>query len=443
MRFLKEDTITTVQFGPFVDKTDGVTLEVGLATAMDNATTGIRVSKNGAAFADRDSATAPSYDAMGCYRVALSATDTSDVGVVRIIFEESATCLPHWEDFMVMPGNVYDSMFGTDTLQVDVTQVGGATTNVAAMATNVDAILTDTGTTLDDHLTDIKGTGFVKDTHSLIDIETYVDILDDGTSGNVKIATDVAAVLVDTGTTLDGHLTDIKGTGFVKDTHSLIDIETYVDILDDGTSGNVKIATDVAAVLVDTGTTLDDHLTDIKGTGFVKDTHSLIDIETYVDILDDGTSGNVKIATDVAAVLVDTGTTLDGKLNTAQSDLDIITDTDGVILGAAGVGLITANTIDANIVQISGNATSADNLKASTLAITVSAVNDASASTTAFIADLTEVTNDHYNTQVVCFTSGNLAGQKSDITDYDGATKTITVTALTEAPADNDVFVIV
>lgn len=47
-------------------------------------------------------------------------------------------------------------------------------------------------------------------------------------------------------------LTDIKGTGFVKDTHSLIDIEAFVDILDDGTSGNVKIAADAAAILVDT-----------------------------------------------------------------------------------------------------------------------------------------------------------------------------------------------
>jgi hypothetical protein len=154
--------------------------------------------------------------------------------------------------------------------------------------TNVDSILVDTGTTLDDHLTDIKGTGFVKDTHSLIDIETYVDILDDGTSGNSKIATDVAAVLVDTGTTLDGK----------------------IDTID----------TNVDSILVDTGTTLDDHLTDIKGTGFVKDTHSLIDIETFVDILDDGTSGNAKIATDAAAILVDTAD-MQPKLGTPAADV--------------------------------------------------------------------------------------------------------------------------
>lgn len=72
--------------------------------------------------------------------------------------------------------------------------------NGGRLDTIFDSILTDTGTTLNTHLVDIKGTGFVKDTHSLIDIEGYVDLIDDGTSGLAKIATDVAAILTDTGT---------------------------------------------------------------------------------------------------------------------------------------------------------------------------------------------------------------------------------------------------
>lgn len=127
--WLKQSTSVTVQFGPFLDKTNGVDLETGLATAMDNATTGIRVSKNGAAFIDRNSATAPSYDAMGCYRINLSTTDTNALGTLRIIFEEAATCLPVWMDFMVIPGNVWDSMFGTDKLEVDMTQIDGQDTD--------------------------------------------------------------------------------------------------------------------------------------------------------------------------------------------------------------------------------------------------------------------------------------------------------------------------
>ncbi|MHA1663249.1 MAG: hypothetical protein ACTSVR_08355, partial [Candidatus Thorarchaeota archaeon] len=77
----------------------------------------------------------------------------------------------------------------------------------------------------------------------------------------------------------------------------------------------------VDAILVDTSTTLDDHLTDIKGTSFVKDTHSLIDIETYVDLIDDGTSGLAKIATDAAAILVDTATTIPATITTLQTDV--------------------------------------------------------------------------------------------------------------------------
>lgn len=73
------------------------------------------------------------------------------------------------------------------------------------------------------------------------------------------------------------------------------------------------------------------------------------------------------------------------------------------------------------------------------------AVNDpgAAATTTVFITDLTEATDDHYNGRIIVFTSGALSGQATDITDYDGTTKEVTVTALTEAPADNDTFDIV
>jgi hypothetical protein len=57
--------------------------------------------------------------------------------------------------------------------------------------------------------------------------------------------------------------------------------------------------------------------------------------------------------------------------------------------------------------------------------------------------DLTEATDDHYNGRIVVFITGVLAGQATDITDYTGATKLITMTALTEAPGNGDRFVIV
>jgi hypothetical protein len=66
--------------------------------------------------------------------------------------------------------------------------------------------------------------------------------------------------------------------------------------------------------------------------------------------------------------------------------------------------------------------------------------------TTEFQADdITEATADHYNGRIVIFTSGVLQNQATDITDYVavGGIGQFTVTAMTEAPANDDTFVIV
>jgi len=123
--FLKEDTAAVIAFGPFLDKTDGVTLEVaaGIITSIDHATTGIFLSKNGGAGAIRHQAvTASTLDAYGMFLVTLDTTDTNTVGRLRVMMAEAATFLPVWDDFMVLPANVFDSLMGTDLLDVSATQ---------------------------------------------------------------------------------------------------------------------------------------------------------------------------------------------------------------------------------------------------------------------------------------------------------------------------------
>jgi len=85
---------------------------------------------------------------------------------------------------------------------------------------------------------------------------------------------------------------------------------------------------------------------------------------------------------------------------------------------------------------------------AAKLALSAGTIVSASAitgtlSTTQMSTDLTEATDDHYNGRIVIFTSGVLANQATDITAYNGTTKVITMTALTEAPSNADTFVIV
>lgn len=126
--WLKQSTAVVIPFGPFVDKTDGVTLETGMVSAIDNASTGILLSKNGGTMAVRSATvTASTYDAHGCYKVTLSTTDTNTLGSLRAIYTDAATCLPVWRDFEVVAGHVYDGLIaGGDYLQVDTKQINSA-----------------------------------------------------------------------------------------------------------------------------------------------------------------------------------------------------------------------------------------------------------------------------------------------------------------------------
>jgi hypothetical protein len=119
---IKQSTARVISFGPFLDKTDGVTLETGLVSALDNGTTGIKLSKNGGALAVRAATvTASTYDSYGNYLVSLNATDTGTLGHLRVQMTDAATFLPVWADFEVVTANVFDSFQSTDNLSVKLT----------------------------------------------------------------------------------------------------------------------------------------------------------------------------------------------------------------------------------------------------------------------------------------------------------------------------------
>jgi hypothetical protein len=124
---LKQSVAAVLTFGPFVDKTDGVTPEVGLVSALDHGTTGIMLSKNGGTLAVRHAAvTASEYDAHGCYKVTLDGTDTGTLGRLKVIYTDAATCLPVWQEFNIISAAVWDNKYGSTVLPVDVTYVHGS-----------------------------------------------------------------------------------------------------------------------------------------------------------------------------------------------------------------------------------------------------------------------------------------------------------------------------
>lgn len=126
------------------------------------------------------------------------------------------------------------------------------------------------------------------------------------------------------------------------------------DLIDDATSGLAKIATDVAAVLVDTGTTLPATLTSMAGATFDSATDSLEAIRNRGDAA--WTTATGFSTHDAAAVVsaLGTGSSLTAlatasALAAAQADLDTITDT-GVTCVALATDSVTAAALAADAV---------------------------------------------------------------------------------------------
>jgi len=132
-QFLRQGTAATVKIGPFLDDTDGKTSETGLTLSQAD----VRLSKNGGDYAQKNDASACTHDELGEYACPLDATDTATLGRLRLIVHESGA-LPVWHDFMVVPANVYDSLFGADTLEVDTVAVEGGDATDAVRDSVVD-----------------------------------------------------------------------------------------------------------------------------------------------------------------------------------------------------------------------------------------------------------------------------------------------------------------
>lgn len=217
------------------------------------------------------------------------------------------------------------------------------------------------------------------------------------------VGADVDAILVDTGTTLQGELDGIQAD--TEDIQSRLPSALTAD-------GNIKadtlriggtlqtandVGADVDAILVDTAEI------GAAGAGLTA-LASQASVNTIDDFLD----------TEIAAILEDTGTTVD----------DLVDDLEGRLTAAL------ATALQAHALGVGRGVVDA---LSSTTAVIFKTVNGAAASGT----------DDFYNGRHIVFTSGALTLQATSITDYTGATKTATVAALTGAPAEDVTFIII
>src|SRR3990167_4546784 len=250
MRFLRSNTAVIVTVGPFYDKTDGVTIETALTitneritltadTDAGSAPTNVLDNITGATSATANDLNYITGNDAGMMQLELAAADTNRLGRMFLSITDAANHVPVFHEFMVMPALVYDTFFAssggatfpaatlasttnitagtitTATTATNVTTVNGLAANVitsASMAADASAEIADA--VWDEDATGHQTTGtfgqaigdLVADTNTI-----YKAVVTDATGATVgadvvAMKVDTAAILVDTGTTLDAAL---------------------------------------------------------------------------------------------------------------------------------------------------------------------------------------------------------------------------------------------
>lgn len=141
MRILLAGGTPTIVLGPFVDDTDGKTAE----TALTIAQAAVRLSKNGAAFAQKNDATGCTHMENGYYSCPLNATDLNTAGVLTVAVAASGA-LPVRQDYTVLLAAAYNALVaGTGNgIRSEVITISGSTT--AADKLEAGALATVVGT---------------------------------------------------------------------------------------------------------------------------------------------------------------------------------------------------------------------------------------------------------------------------------------------------------
>ena len=303
---LKQSTGVTVRVGPFIDKTDGLTPETGITLgAADEAE--LLKGTAGAATVDisgNDWSAITSSD--GWYDLGLTASNTDTVPFLTIVIQDDSECLPVFMEFVVINADYYDTKYSGTTITADIRKVGG------------DAIQDNNDGRLEVNVEEWKDTAVNADTAGYPSVT-----IKDGT-GTGEVDTDSGTVLLrsatetqidnietDTGTTLDNLVDDLESrltaarAAYLDNLHSGVTTTTLganvitSASINDGAISDVDVDNDVQVDVVTIETA--------DATDQVRDS-----------VLDDATRFS---GADIANILTDTGTTLDNFVDDLESRL--------------------------------------------------------------------------------------------------------------------------
>jgi len=108
LNFLKQSTVATVMLGPFISSANGSSASTGLTISQAD----VRLSKNGANFAQKSSGTAATHNEAGWYSVPLNGTDANTVGALIVAVHE-AGALPVWREFQIVEEDIFEALLAS------------------------------------------------------------------------------------------------------------------------------------------------------------------------------------------------------------------------------------------------------------------------------------------------------------------------------------------
>lgn len=142
MRYLRQSTAQTVPVGPFLSKADGVT-PITSATLGNSGNKVAVVWKRGVTATVNVHTLTFTHLSAGMYSLAFTSGIPDTLGEMRLYISDTDSHYQVWEDFCVVPANVFDAMvLGSDYLQVDAQAIEDSTGPLAKIA---DAVLTRPG----------------------------------------------------------------------------------------------------------------------------------------------------------------------------------------------------------------------------------------------------------------------------------------------------------
>lgn len=348
MLYLRQSTASqSVVIGPFVDSTDGNTAE----TALTIDAADIRLSKNGANIVGKNSG-GGTHDELGYYTITLDATDTDTVGRLQIMVHESGA-LPVYHEFQVLEEAIFDAMFA-----------GSANAWSGAAGSSVVSGLASGSITAT-----VVATGAI-DADAIADNAIDAGAIASNALALSKFATDArnAFGFTTTGTLSGTHSdttadlgasapsSDITGQTLYFSDH---DISRIVTAYNTGTG----VATfDSIGVTLANGNTWYRYPTAPSSGGSAPSAATVAAAVWDASQASHTTAGSFgELATEIAAILVDTGTTLQGELDGIQADTE---DIQSRLPASLNNGCIPADVQRFNDVEVVGAGTEGDKWRA-------------------------------------------------------------------------------